>query len=127
MRLGQNNLHHRRNRCSSNAPLVPTAHARRDPTSPTLAASTRQIGAALGPISGGQVTGGDGNPILTNSGAIVLVAQPEQRPAPRLPGPSVVKRLATPHERRPDEKLCWTQRPLGSSSSAEFHGIVQIR
>jgi hypothetical protein len=107
---------------------VSTAHARRDPTSPTLAASTRQIGAALGPVSSGQVTAGDGNLILTNSGAIVLAAAARAAAAPKLPGPSVVRRLAPPRERRgPHEKLCWTERPLGSSPSAEFHGIVQSR
>jgi hypothetical protein len=100
------------------------------PTLPTPAPSRRQLGAAFGSVSGGQVAVRDRNAILTNNGVIVFAAPRKQREAPWFRELPTVRLLAAPPEPLgSDEKLCWTEPALGSSSSVELHagGIIQNR
>jgi hypothetical protein len=98
---------------------------------PNPALSRRQVGAAVCSVSRRQVRVGNRILIPTNKGAaIVFPRPPERRRAPRLPEPSMAIGVAPPPETLgADDKLSWTEQPLGLSSNVEFHaaGTVEIR
>jgi hypothetical protein len=98
---------------------------------PNPAVSRRQVGATVCSVSRGQVRVGNRILIPTNKGdAVAFPGPPGRRRAPRLPEPPMATGVAPPPETLgADEKLSWTEQPLGSSSNVQFHaaGTVEIR